>query len=71
MALFRKLECRVLVLDSKRTSIALEPVFWAVADRLSAASGITWQQWASSLLVSVSSGRASTLRVSILKAVMA
>lgn len=71
MALFRKLECRVLVLDSKRTSIALEPAFWVVADRLSAASGITWRQWASSLLVNVSSSRASTLRVSILKAVMA
>lgn len=67
MALFRKLECRILMLDSKRTSIALEPAFWAVADRLSAASGVTWRQWTAFKLLDNHSGRASTLRVAILK----
>lgn len=67
MALFRKLECRILMLDSKRTSIALEPAFWAVADKLSAASGVTWRQWTAFKLLDNHSGRASTLRVAILK----
>lgn len=67
MALFRKLECRSLMLDSKRTSIALEPAFWVVADRLSAASGVTWRQWTAFKLLDNHSGRASTLRVAILK----
>jgi predicted DNA-binding ribbon-helix-helix protein len=66
MALFRKLECRLLVLNGKRTSIALEPAFWAVADNLSAASGITWRQWAAIKLADSRNGRASVLRVAIL-----
>lgn len=68
MALFRKLECRALMLNGSRTSIAIEPQFWRAADTLSKAQGISWQSWASSLLVNVSSGRASMLRVAILEA---
>lgn len=71
MGLFRKLECRHLVIDAQRTSIALEPEFWAVADKLSSANGIGWHEWALHRLskVEASRGRASLLRVAILKAV--
>ena len=45
MALFRNLQCRALMIDGSRTSIALEPQFWTAADRLSKAQGISWQVW--------------------------
>lgn len=70
MALFRNLQCRALVIDGSRTSIALEHQFWSAAEALSKAQGISWQSWASSLLVNVKVGRASLLRVAILEAVL-
>jgi len=46
MALFRNLQCRALMINGSRKSIALEPQFWTVADRLSKAQNISWQLWA-------------------------
>lgn len=66
MALFRNLQCRALMIDGSRTSIALESQFWTAADKLSKAQGISWQVWVTQQLVHVSSNRASTLRVAIL-----
>jgi len=66
MALFRKLECRALMLNGSRTSIAIEPQFWSAAEALSKAQGISWQVWASNQLKQAHSGRASMLRVAIL-----
>ena len=70
MGLFRNLECRHMVIDAKRTSIALEPEFWVAADKLSSAEGIGWHEWALHQLSKVdkSRGRASVLRVAILRA---
>ena len=68
MGLFRKLECRALMIDGSRTSIALEPQFWTAADKLSRAQGISWQVWASNKITNAQSGRASVLRVAILEA---
>ena len=70
MALFRKLECRHMVIDAKRTSIALEPEFWAVADKLSSADGIGWKEWVLHKLSKIEKkdGRASVLRVAVLEA---
>lgn len=68
MALFRNLQCRALMINGSRTSIALEPQFWTVADNLSKAQGISWQAWASIKLTKAQSGRASVLRVAILEA---
>lgn len=69
MALFRKLECRALMLNGSRTSIALEPQFWMAADKLSKAQSLSWQSWAASKLSNAHGGRASVLRVAILEAV--
>ena len=71
MGLFRKLECRHMVIDAKRTSIALEPEFWVVADKKAKAEGVSWHEWALHKLSKVdeSRGRASVLRVAILRAV--
>ena len=68
MGLFRKLECRALMIDGSRTSIALEPQFWTAADKLSRAQGISWQVWASNKITNAQSGRASVLSVAILEA---
>lgn len=59
------------MLDGSRTSIALEPIFWRVADRQAQAEGIGWQEWAKRNLTkpNISGGRASRLRVAILEAV--
>jgi predicted DNA-binding ribbon-helix-helix protein len=73
MGLFRKLECRALMLNGSRTTIALEPQFWMAADKLSnAQSGITWQSWAASNLTkpNTTGSRASVLRVAILEAAL-
>lgn len=70
MALFRKLECRALMLNGSRTSIAIEPQFWSVAEAISKAQGISWQSWASNQLKQVEGGRASMLRVAILEATL-
>ena len=51
MALFRNLQCRALMIDGSRTSIALEPQFWTVADKLSKAQGISWQVRATQNLI--------------------
>lgn len=69
MALFRKLECRALMLNGSRTSIAIEPQFWSAADTLSKAQGISWQSWAVNQLKQAEGGRASMLRVAILEAI--
>lgn len=70
MALFRNLQCRALMINGNRTSIALEYQFWTAADNLSNAQGISWQSWASSNLTksNITSSRASMLRVAILEA---
>jgi len=68
MALFRKLECRALMLNGSRTSIALEHQFWSAAEALSKAHGISWQLWVSNQLEQAQGGRASVLRVAILEA---
>ena len=72
MGLFRKLECRALMIDGSRTSIALEHQFWAVADKLSKAQGISWQSWASNNVTKpdIIGSRASMLRVAILEAAL-
>ena len=72
MGLFRKLECRALMIDGSRTSIALEPQFWTVADKLSEAQSISWQVWASNNLTktNIAGSRASVLRVAILETFM-
>ena len=62
MGLFRKLECRALMLNGSRTSIALEHQFLASADKLSKAQGISWQMWASNKLTKARSSRASMLK---------
>jgi len=51
MALFRNLQCRALMIDGSRTSIALEPQFWTVADKLGKDQGISWQIWAAQNLI--------------------
>lgn len=71
MALFRKLECRALMLGDSRTSIALEPIFWQVAEQHARAEGKTWQEWAMARLCQGYGGRASKLRVAILEAACA
>ena len=70
MALFRNLQCRALMINGSRTSIALEPQFWTVADKLSKAQGISWQVWAKQNLKKpdIKNSRASVLRVAILEA---
>jgi predicted DNA-binding ribbon-helix-helix protein len=50
MALFRRLECRVLMLNGSRTGIAIEPQFCSAADTLSKAEGISWQSWVANQL---------------------
>lgn len=69
MALFRNLQCRTLMIDGSRTSIALEHQFWTAAEALSKAQGISWQSWVSNQLEQAQGGRASVLRVAILEAV--
>ena len=39
------------MIDGNRTSIALEPQFWAVADKLGKGQGISWQIWAAQNLI--------------------
>ena len=51
MALFRNLQCRALMINGSRTSIALEPQFWTEADKQSKAQGISWQVWATENLI--------------------
>ena len=67
MALFRNLQCRALMIDGNRTSIALEPQFWTVTDKLSKTQGVTWQVWASNKLTKAQSGGASVMRVAVIK----
>lgn len=68
MALFRNLQCRALMIDGNRTSIALEHQFWTAADKLSKTQGISWQVWAAHNLTKpgIIGSRASVLRVAIL-----
>ena len=69
MGLFRTIERRHIGSGGDRTTIALEPEFWNAADRQAEAQGINWQQWVAMRLEGrpESYGRASWLRVSILK----
>lgn len=39
------------MIDGSRTSIALEPQFWTVADKLGKDQGISWQIWAAQNLI--------------------
>ena len=62
------LECRHINIK-KRTSIAIEPEFWAAVELQAKAEGATWQEWAAAALgQGVGGGRASRLRVAILAA---
>ncbi len=72
MALFRKLQCRALMIDGSRTSIALEHQFWTAAEAISKEQGLSWQVWASQNLTKpyIVGSRASVLRVAILEAVL-
>lgn len=71
MALLRNLECRHITLGDTRTCIALEPIFWKVAEQQAQAEGISWHEWTAHNLIKpdISGGRASRLRVAILEAV--
>jgi predicted DNA-binding ribbon-helix-helix protein len=68
MGLFRRLECRAFMLNGSRTSIALEHQFWAAAEAISKAHGVSLQSWAANQLKQAEGGRASMLRVAILEA---
>lgn len=68
MALFCNLEARQLTINDKRTSIALEPLFWHEIEKQAAAMG--WRQWVRCELDTPHKGRASALRVAMLKALM-
>ena len=72
MALFRNLQCRALMIAGSRTSIALEPQFWKIADKLSKAHGISWQEWTERNLIkhNIKNNRASALRVAILEEIL-
>ena len=69
MGLFRNMECRHLVCDESRTTIALEPVFWMAIDRHAKTEGKSWKQWAADRLTGkpAETGRASWLRVQALQ----
>lgn len=69
MALFCNLEARQLKINDRRTSIALEPLYWSEIEKLSRAGSLTWRQWVQHELDDTSKGRASLLRVAVLKAV--
>lgn len=72
MALFRKLQCRALMINGSRTSIALEHQFWTAAESISKAQGLSWQSWAAHNLTKphTTGSRASVLRVAILEAAL-
>jgi predicted DNA-binding ribbon-helix-helix protein len=67
MALFRNMESRNLNIEGKRTSIALEAPFWKEVDLLATSDNLSWQQWISNTLKRSQGGRASSIRVSVLK----
>lgn len=69
MALFRNLERRHVVAEAGRTTIAMEPEFWQVADQQAKAEGKGWQEWTQAQLIAKPAGygRASWLRVAILQ----
>ena len=60
------------MINGSRTSIALEPQFCTVADKLSKAQGISWQVWAKQNLKKpdIKNSRASVLKVAILEAAL-
>ncbi len=68
MASFCNLESRQLKLGDKRTSIALEPLFWVEIERQASAKSLSWKQWVRNELDAPHNGRASALRVATLKA---
>ena len=62
------LECRHLMADGSRTSIALEVAFWQAVERQ--AAGMGWREWAEAQLRNKPAdvGRARWLRVAVLEA---
>jgi predicted DNA-binding ribbon-helix-helix protein len=70
MALFGKLECRHILAGGRRTSLALEPLFWQAADQQAKDQGLSWQEWTTARLRQGAGSRASRLRVAILEAVI-
>lgn len=68
MALLCNLEARYLNLDGRRTSIALESLFWVEVEKQAAAGALSWRQWVQQELEANHKGRASALRVAILRA---
>ncbi|RLD05579.1 MAG: aryl-sulfate sulfotransferase [Chloroflexota bacterium] len=70
MALFCNLETRQLSINNKRTSIALEPLFWSEIEKQASASSLSWRAWVRHVLSNPHKGRASALRVAVLKALM-
>lgn len=73
MALFGNLERRHIGRGEKRTSIAIEPQFWLVADKVAQGYGMTWREWSAAQLSKKPQhiGSASWLRVAILEVVVA
>lgn len=70
MALFRNLETRYFNLHGKRTSLAIEPIFWQVAEKQARQQSVSLKKWLNGQLVETDKNRASALRVAILSAVM-
>ena len=69
MALFRNMECRHVGSGKERSTLALEPEFWLAADKQAAAEGVSCREWVQAKLdrKPMGQGRASWLRVSLLK----
>lgn len=67
MALFRNLETRYINVHGKRTSIALEPAFWLVAEQQASDRSMMLNEWLREALRGSQGNRASWVRVAILK----
>lgn len=70
MALFCNLETRCFNLHGKRTSLAIEPIFWQVAEKQARQQSVSLKEWLNGQLIDTDKNRASALRVAILAAVM-
>jgi predicted DNA-binding ribbon-helix-helix protein len=72
MALFGNLECRHIGRGDNRTSIAIEPQFWLVADKVAQGYGMTWREWSAAQISKKPQrvGSANWLRVAILEALL-
>lgn len=71
--LLNRLETRHIIVNDKRTSVALERPFWEALDRIAVTKGMTWLEWVAMHLSAKpeNSGRAGWLRVAILETSLA